>query len=523
MSESFTSKQYLIRNSSVTSLFRGLGVGTGIILDAIILYYFGLSKETDAFFAALSIPMMVTGILESQVPNVLIPVFKETIEKNGKHTSWELLSNTLTLSTILLSGLSLLGMVSTIGLMPIQIPGLNKETVSLSINLSLILYWLLPIRGICAILSSISFVYHRYLLPSSTRFINNCSTILIILFLREGIGIYAVAIGFIIGGVSQIFLLIMGMRANGFTYRFMCKGRDSKLRQMLKLLVYPMLGDLLGGSKVLIENFLASFLGTGSISVLRYASRIVEAISGVLLGGVVTPMLPLVSHYVSRNDLDRMKETLLNGAKILIFISLPICIWLIMMAKPLLILFFARGQFSIEDTKTVSVIISLLVPYILFSRVISIMQTPFYATIDMRTPFFAGLWFLVTYAIVAFSLLKIAGIYSFPVASSAAALISSCFMMAIFRVRFGVLGWGKLLDRFSLRFLGTIFIMTIFLVVGRKIVEDFSIYAFIDKFLYFAIPTALGGASFVLCVLLFNVVKIDDLSAVVRRVGKLSN
>jgi len=65
-------KSLLIQKTSVITLCRATGVVTGLLLDALILAVFGLGKETDAFFAALTIPFLIDGVLSVQFTQVLI-------------------------------------------------------------------------------------------------------------------------------------------------------------------------------------------------------------------------------------------------------------------------------------------------------------------------------------------------------------------------------------------------------------------------------------------------------------------
>src|SRR5205823_14233724 len=88
----FALNNYLIRNASVTSLLRGIGVVSGLVLDATILAYFGLGKETDALFASMAIPLLIASALDNQTPKVLVPVLTHSFETEGEEATSDLLS-----------------------------------------------------------------------------------------------------------------------------------------------------------------------------------------------------------------------------------------------------------------------------------------------------------------------------------------------------------------------------------------------------------------------------------------------
>src|SRR5207249_12266740 len=98
-----------------------------------------------------------------------------------------------------------------------------------------------------------------------------------------------------------------------------------------------------------------------------------------------TATTPVVAHYVAEKNGERMMATVRNGIKLLLFISVPVCVWLTFTGDSLISLLFERGQFSKTDAELTGSLMALMSPYILFSRAISITQTPFYAVRDTKT------------------------------------------------------------------------------------------------------------------------------------------
>ncbi|PYO51808.1 MAG: hypothetical protein DMD84_11535, partial [Candidatus Rokuibacteriota bacterium] len=72
---------YIFKHASTTASLNGLGVVSGLILDALILGAFGLSAQTDAFFTALTVPLLITNVFAAQGPKVLIPVFSDCFRR----------------------------------------------------------------------------------------------------------------------------------------------------------------------------------------------------------------------------------------------------------------------------------------------------------------------------------------------------------------------------------------------------------------------------------------------------------
>src|SRR5438128_2416167 len=322
-------KRYLIRNTSIVSVCRSVGVLTGLILDAVILASFGLGNETDAFFAALAIPFMIDGTLSIQFTQVLVPLLASIEKESGMATAWGFLSNLITIWLLAVSLVACLGMALAVYIIPLQVPGLTFGAIRMAGHMNMLLVWLIPLSGLVAMLQGALFCLHQFWLTSSTKAINNICIIGLVLLLHRSLGIYALALGYLVGFATQSLVLWTALRRHGFVYRWSCNFRDPRLKDTARLVFYPLAGQMLGECRTLIENFFASFYAPGVLSALRYASRIIYALSGVLMSSVVTATTPMVARYVAENDFDGMKRAVLNGVQILVFISLPVCAWLV--------------------------------------------------------------------------------------------------------------------------------------------------------------------------------------------------
>ena len=59
---------------------------------------------------------------------------------------------------------------------------------------------------------------------------------------------------------------------------------------------------------------------------------------------------------VAANDLKALRKTLLESVRLLSLVGLPVSIWLIFTAEPMLVLLFVRGVFSRADASLTSAI-----------------------------------------------------------------------------------------------------------------------------------------------------------------------
>ncbi len=127
-------KAYLIKNTSIVSLCRGIGVLTGLFLDAVILAWFGLGQETDAFFAALTIPFLIDGIVNVQFVQVLVPTLTSIHKELGAKSLWSFFSNLITIWLLTVSGVACVIMAVATSIIGMQVPGLAPIEASESMR-----------------------------------------------------------------------------------------------------------------------------------------------------------------------------------------------------------------------------------------------------------------------------------------------------------------------------------------------------------------------------------------------------
>src|SRR5438093_2368858 len=227
-------------------MLSGLGVVTGLILDGFILSVFGAGSQTDALFTALTIPLLIANVFSIQGPKILVPTFSDYLRRGEQVAAWDLLRNILTVATCALLALSLSGAALSAVIVPIQIPGLPPSTISTAVWLSRVLFGLVLCQGLASILQSVLYAHHRYLVSSSGKLVSNICTIVVLLVCRGALGVEAVALGMLLGGVAQVALLLWALSKSTFHYRWRFDLRDATLRELLKAFRYPTTGHMLG-------------------------------------------------------------------------------------------------------------------------------------------------------------------------------------------------------------------------------------------------------------------------------------
>jgi putative peptidoglycan lipid II flippase len=491
------SGNYLFRNSGITAALSGAGAVSGLILDAVVVFTFGVGYRTDAFFAAMTIPTLLNGILSIQSPKILVPVFSELFDRRDNGEAWTLLRNLITACFLMFAAMSIAGMVLSGIFMPLEIPGLDANAIALGVWLSKMVFALVLLQGLASIMQSVLYARHSYLVSCSGKFVTNVVAIIVVFSFQSRFGIQALAAGMVLGSCVQLVLLVSVLAAHGFRYRWVLDRSDSRLRAIFASFGYPLVGHVLGESGSLLQNVLGSFLGSGSLTLLRYASRIVSAVAGILLGSVVQVTLPLIAKHAAAKDLGRQRKTLLESIQLLTVIGLPICIWLVFAARPLVVLLFQRGQFSTADAVVIAVIIRCMVPDLLLGRIVSVTQTMFYANADLRTPFISTVIYTIANTVFAIVLARWLGVMGIGLAVSLASLLNATYMIVMLHRKFGPVGWDAM-GPFALRLATTCLLAGGGFALGLRLLFVATVPESLTKIVAVAMPTALGFCIFIM-------------------------
>jgi putative peptidoglycan lipid II flippase len=474
----------------------GAGAVAGLALDALILFWFGAGTQTDAYFAALVIPTLLIGILSIQLPKILVPIFG-TLFRLEEDEGWRLLRNLLTTCGLLFAGVAIVGSALAGFIMPLQVPGMEPGAIALTARLSRVLVWLVWFQGLSSVLQAVLYARHSYAVSSAAKLVINSVTIGVVLGAgRSGLGIETVAWGVVMGSFAQLVLLLTVLAAHGFRYRWTCELASPQLRGILSSFSYPLLSHVLGESGSLVQSVLASFLGSGSLTLLNYASRILGAIGGILLGSVVQVTLPTVAAHAAANDVTLQRRTLLEAIQILGLVAVPLSIWLAFTAEPLVKVLFQRGQFSAADAVATAVIIRTMVVYFLLARFVSVTQTLFYANSDFRTPFISTVIFTISNTACALMLVRWLGAPGIGVAVSIASLCNAAYMILKLQSRFGPVGWADMWP-FGLRLGICSALAGVGFVAGLGVSSTTAVSEPVARLLAVAIPSLFGFTIFV--------------------------
>ena len=337
-----------------------------------ILASFGVGSQTDALFAALTIPALLNGIVFVQSPKILIPVFSAFFDRNDDGEAWGAASEHLD-HVRSFAGRRDAGWSDAFRgiLNRLKFPGSIPVTIAIAVWLSRVLFVLVLLQGLASILQSALTPGHSYLVAGASKFVINAITIIVVLVgqIRSGFGIQMVAWGMVFGSVVQLGLLVSALAGHGFRNRWTLNPRRPEDTCDSRVVQLSADGPCAWRNRPVhpVNNILGSLLGSGSLTLVRYASRIVQAIAGILLGSVVQVTMPIMARHAAANDLGLQRRKLgehstagrrCTANRRLVDLH----------GRTSCRAVFPEGQFSATDAVLTAGIIRLMVPDLLIGR-----------------------------------------------------------------------------------------------------------------------------------------------------------
>jgi putative peptidoglycan lipid II flippase len=250
------------------------------------------------------------------------------------------------------------------------------------------------------------------------------------------------AIGTLLGGVAQLALQWPLLRKEGFAWRPTLKWTDEGLRRVLVLMGPGTIGLAATQVNVFVNTVLATGEGTGAVSWLNYAFRLMYLPIGLFGISIATATLPAVSRHAALNENQHVRRTVTDGLSLMMMLNVPATAGLIVMAVPIIRLIFERSAFTSADTAATAAALQLYALGLVGYSVVRILSPVFYALGENRTPVKVSIATVVVNALLNIVLVRFMGYRGLALGTSIAALFNAALLMLLLRRRLGGLdGW----------------------------------------------------------------------------------
>lgn len=402
----------------------------GLLREVILSNLFGAGAAVDAFKIAVIVPRSLYDLLiGGHVNSALIPVMSEYANRENRTDLWELVNALLGVVIIILISLVLLIELTAELLIGLASGGERPETLAQAVSMLRLTAPALLFLSLFAVLSGLLYALRRFTLPAFGATVFNLMIVLTTLIFADQIGIRAAAVGWLVGAIVQVVILLPQLRDANLRPRFRGVFTHPGV-QTVGVLYLPVMASL--ALDVLVNRFfsysLAFRTGESNISYMEWATTLIQFPHGLVATAISIAVLPTLSRQATStedNAIGAYKDTLSFGLRLATVLIVPATIGLLVLATPVVALIFEHGEFTPTDTVATVDALRLYLIGLPFATIDLLLVFAFYARQDTLTPALIGLVTLMAYMATALLLLPTFGFLSLMIADSVKHILHS--------------------------------------------------------------------------------------------------
>lgn len=358
----------------------------GFLREMLIAKYFGASAEVDAYLIATQIPYFLSILISSGTGSAFVPVYTQTRTENDSNKQEEFLNSVATFTFLLLISLVILTEIFSPSLIKLLTPGISEKCFKIAVSLSRVTIPYFFFVEIGTLFQLILQSYSFFSLIILWQLIPNLILAVIIIFFSTRYGIFSLSVGFLLTGILYFWLMGYGVYRLKIKIKVNFNFSNPEFKRFLKLAFPAVIGGSIYILSPFVDRFIASFFGEGSIAVLNFAYRIILLPISSLVLAFSFVIFPKLSKHFSNNDLKKLKETLFISLRIILYVLMPVFIFFLVLAVPIIRVVYERGNFTSLQTFLTGKVLQFFSISILGYGISEILTKTFYSRQDTQLP-----------------------------------------------------------------------------------------------------------------------------------------
>lgn len=517
----------LIKSGLIVSVMTLVSRVLGLVRDVVIANVMGAGAMSDVFILANKIPNFLRRLFaEGAFAQAFVPVLSEfqikdakAAEQNGEKNDHEqmrlLIAQVSGTLGVIVTWVTLIGvLVSPIIVMLFSFGWfmdwyqgeLGGEKFDLAADLLKITFPYLWFISFTALSGAVLNTMGRFAVAAFTPVLLNIAIILMAIYgssYAESPA-HALAWGVFLGGLIQFLFQIPFLYKAGMLVKPKWAWHSEGVRKIRKLIIPALFGVSVTQINLLLDTLIASFLMVGSISWLYYSNRLLEFPLGLFGIGIATVILPSLAKLHNKNNPTDFGATLDWGIKIVSLFGWPALVGLMVLAQPIIMVLFMRGEFTQDTVIQVSMALFAYLSGLLSFMFIKILAPGYYARQDTKTPVKIGITAMVANMVFNLMLAPFFGYVGLAIATSLSATLNAWLLYRGLKAK----GVYELSTKTVIFISKLIFSAGVMALVVYQLSSDFTVWlamSSIDRVLQLSLCIILGAVSYLVMIILLGI------------------
>lgn len=467
----------------------------GLLRSSLFTLVFGAGNTSDAYLQAFLIPDLIFNIVAGgALSSAFIPVFTTyMVGENDQKTAWHIASSALNLALAIMMGLALIAILFARQLVPLYNPGIhNSAQLDLIASLTRIMLLQSIALGGGVIVTAVLNAKQDFRLPAIGTVLYNVGLILgllpgIFLYFSHQLNpgndisaVYGATWGVVLGALLQVAIQVPGLFKVGMHYTPSFDWHHPGVIQIGRQMIPRIVNAAMLYVSTFVDRGLIQLLAVvvvagktdGLISQYYYALQLLLLPLGIFGMAVSTAAFPTLSENVARGRLDRVRSTILETLRSILFMSIPSSIGLIVLGFPIIQVLFQHGRYTLNDAYSTAVPLAFFALGLTGLAAVEILTRSFYAMRDSTTPVIVSVGQFVFKIALSLVLINVAvwgaqwGLGALALATSIAGLAEAAILLWLLHQRL-----GGLQLRNTAMFIGRVTLAAVAMGVGLLIVR----------------------------------------------------
>lgn len=378
-------------NLNEAALLLGLSAFASQLLslwrDRLLAGHFGAGTELDIYYSAFRLPDLIYVSIASFVSiTILIPFVIKRVEAGDSEATRRLIDSVFTVFFILIVVVAILAFFLLPILAPKIAPGFSPAALEELVLLSRILLLSPFFLGLSNLFGSITQSFRRFFIYALSPLLYNLGIIIGLIFFYPYFGLAGVVGGVILGASLHWLIQMPSVWHLGLLPRFTCHFDWPALKQLFKLSLPRTITLSAHQLTILVLIALASLMKDGSIAIFNFAYNLQSVPLAIIGMSYSVAAFPTLVKILANGDSRQFVAQLANACRYIIFWSLPLIAFFIVLRAQIVRVILGSGNFDWSDTRLTAAALACFALSIVAQSLILLFVRAYYAAGRTRKP-----------------------------------------------------------------------------------------------------------------------------------------
>ena len=495
----------------ITMISKVLGFAREIVLG----YFYGTSIYSDVYVTSMNIPWVLFALIGSALATTFIPLYHEVLEEYGERGAQKFSNNIMCIVVIISILIAIFGYVFAEPLVKLFAMSFTGEKLDLAVRFVRIMIIGIIFIAISNIITAYLQINGNFVIPGMIGLPSNIVIIISIAVSAITKNIDILAIGGLIGMLTQLIFQIPFAIMNGYKFNFIINFRDKYLNKMIHLMIPVFIGVGVNQVNSMVDRSIASGLGDGIITALNSANKLNWFVMGLFISTLSAVIYPTLSKLYTENNREQFAESVSTSINCVNLLVLPATVGAIVLSEPIVRILFQRGAFDEMSTKLTSTALIFYSIGMIGFGLRDILDRVFYSLKDTKTPMTNGVIAMILNIILNILLVKVMGYSGLALATSLSSIICVLVLFNSLKLKIGDYGQKKIRYTFIKSLIASIImgILTVFVYNYTSFVFGVG---FIKEAISLFITIMIGTFVYIIAALILKIDEIYMLISIVK-------